>query len=164
MEAEEDFVEVAPEEAEEALEKVDPEKECPKGTDADADVALEEAAVTQEPSEQDANLPTQEPQASPVEADVDTDAALEVTTTQQNSAQDASLSTQEPRPLLRRPTLHPRILAMTRRMQVYAVALDQKTKSESDKKPESSSFDLGHSRLIKVKARLCMLARARNGA
>jgi hypothetical protein len=108
-EAEETFEEIAPEEAEPALGGVDPGEISPKGADADEDAALDEAAATDQRSDQDANLSAQEPQASPVEADADADAALEevapeeteaapeeAATTQQRSDQDANLSAQEP--------------------------------------------------------------------
>ncbi|EXL65746.1 hypothetical protein FOPG_18047 [Fusarium oxysporum f. sp. conglutinans race 2 54008] len=136
VDTEKDFVKIIPEEAETALENVDPEKKCLKGSDADVNAAPEKAATIQQPSDHDANLSAQEPQPSPVKAEADVDTALEADATQQNSAQDASPSTPEPQTCAEEADFAPENVGKdTGDTAVDAVALDEKTKSESEKTP-----------------------------
>ncbi|KAG7408660.1 hypothetical protein Forpe1208_v012333 [Fusarium oxysporum f. sp. rapae] len=133
---EEIFKQIALTEAETALENVDPEKKCLKGSDADVNAAPEKAATIQQPSDHDANLSAQEPQPSPVKAEADVDTALEADATQQNSAQDASPSTPEPQTCAEEADFAPENVGKdTGDTAVDAVALDEKTKSESEKTP-----------------------------
>ncbi|EMT73750.1 hypothetical protein FOC4_g10000809 [Fusarium odoratissimum] len=136
VDTEKDFVKIIPERAETALENVDPEKKCLKGSDADVNAAPEKAATIQQPSDDDANLSAQEPQPSPVKAEADVDTALEADATQQNSAQDASPSTPEPQTCAEEADFAPENVGKdTGDTAVDAVALDEKTKSESEKTP-----------------------------
>ncbi|KAK2469476.1 hypothetical protein H9L39_18935 [Fusarium oxysporum f. sp. albedinis] len=136
VDTEKNFVKIIPEEAETALENVDPEKKCLKGSDADVNAAPEKAATIQQPSDHDANLSAQEPQPSPVKAEADVDTALEADATQQNSAQDASPSTPKPQTCAEEADFAPENVGKdTGDTAVDAVALDEKTKSESEKTP-----------------------------